>query len=158
MFKEVTLEVSLKPFYNTDDASVEQVVEKIYEQWKPLIKEREIIRIMLWIGDGSEILDYDGEESTSFDWAHYLGMANCPDVGDLPKHTSLHTHRQLYRENIPNMTYGILKNITFWEMLFHRRILRPLLPHRGRLRSRTADRRTKDSPQGSCEWDFSDSR
>ncbi len=112
MFKEVTLEVSLKPFYNTYDASVEQVVEKIYEQWKPLIKEREIIRIMLWIGDGSEILDYDGKESTSFDWAHYLGMANCPDVGDLPKHTSLHTHRQLYRENIPNMTYGILKNIT----------------------------------------------
>ena len=34
----------------------------------PLLKEREEISVMLWTSDGSEILDYNGDENTAFEW------------------------------------------------------------------------------------------
>lgn len=112
MFKNVTLEVSLKPFFQTDDAFIHNVCEKIYRQWYALLKDREIVSIMLWTSDGSEILDYAGELSDSFEWCKYMGTANRPladekDRDDL----SIHEKKRLYRDAPPVMTYGILKNI-----------------------------------------------
>ena len=61
MFNSVTLEISLKPFKQTDDKYIEKVCKNVFEQWRPLIKDREKISIMLWASDGSEILDYTGD-------------------------------------------------------------------------------------------------
>lgn len=53
MFKTVTLEMSLKPFKRTDDAFIQKVCASVFEQWRPLLKNREEISIMLWAADGS---------------------------------------------------------------------------------------------------------
>ena len=58
MFENVTLELSLKPFKQTDETYIRKVCAQIFEQWRPLLKKRKSISIMLWVGDGSELLDY----------------------------------------------------------------------------------------------------
>ena len=112
MFKTVTLEMSLKPFKQTDPAYIEAVIRKVFTQWRPLLEGRETIAIMLWAADGSEILDYAGNLEDSFEWARFVGTANREllqpeDRQDL----SLHEKKQHYMPNAPVMTYGILKSI-----------------------------------------------
>ena len=112
MFKKITLELSLKPFKQTDDKYIESVLRKMFTQWMPLLKEREEISVMLWTSDGSEILDYNGDENTAFEWCSYVGTANKPLLSeDENPATSLHERKQKYIEAPPVMTYGILKTI-----------------------------------------------
>lgn len=112
MFKKVTLEMSLKPFKQTDEKYIETVLRNIFEQWRPLIKNREVVSIMLFTADGSEILDYTGNMNKEFEWCKYLGTANKPLAEeDEPTTTTLHDKKRLYMKNPPVMTYGILKNI-----------------------------------------------
>lgn len=112
MFREVTLEMSLKPFKKTDTEYIQKTVDKIYEQWKPLLKGRKVINFMMWTSDGSEILDYAANPDDTFEWCRYLGLANMPlaDKND-PKDRNLFEKTRLYTENPPVMTYGILKTI-----------------------------------------------
>lgn len=112
MFNTVTLEMSLKPFKQTDSAYIEAVIRKVFTQWRPLLEGRKNIAVMLWAADGSEILDYAGSLEDSFEWARFVGTANREllqpeDRQDL----SLHTKKQHYMPDAPVMTYGILKSI-----------------------------------------------
>lgn len=112
MFKNVTLEMSLKPFIRTDEAYIKQVCKDIFSKWHALLKGRESISIMLWVGDGSEILDYNGDLSDEFEWARFIGTANLPYLEEgAPTETSLHEKKRDYIKNAPRMTYGILKSI-----------------------------------------------
>ena len=112
MFKSVTLEMSLKPFKKVDDASIQAVCAQVFEQWRPLLKNRDVISIMLWTADGSEILDYTGELDREFEWGYFLGTANKPLLEDgMPKETNLHRYKQYYMDKPPKMTYRILKRI-----------------------------------------------
>ena len=112
MFNTINLEVSLKPFKQTDSEYIHNVCYDIFEQWRPLLKNRQKISIMIWVGDGSEILDYSGNLDEKFEWAYFVGTANremCDK--NQPKETSLHLKKQFYIENPPIMTYRILKDI-----------------------------------------------
>ena len=112
MFENVTLELSLKPFKQTDEVYIQKVCAQIFEQWRPLLKDRKSISVMLWVGDGSEILDYAGNSDDVFEWARFVGTANLPYLEDSePLETSLHKRKQDYIKNAPVMTYGILKTI-----------------------------------------------
>ncbi len=112
MFENITLEMSLKPFKKVDDESIRCVCAQIFEQWKPLLKNRESIAVMFWVGDGSEILDYAGNLDDEFEWCRFVGTANKPLLPEgAPKESRLHGHKQHYIENAPKMTYGILKKI-----------------------------------------------
>ena len=112
--KSITLEMSLKPFKKTDDNYIKEVLNKLFDQWKPLIKTVPQIQILLWTADGSELFDYDGNPDTSFEWAYLIGGAN-PKKGDppfwSPDGDGLHYTNFKYIKNPPVMTYGILKNI-----------------------------------------------
>lgn len=112
MFKRVALEISLKPFKKTDDEYIDGVCNKIFTDWYNLLKNREEIDIMLWVGDGSELFDYTGDMKKSFDWAKYIGTANKPLISseDDPA-TTPHNKKQLYISNPPEFTYEILKKI-----------------------------------------------
>ena len=74
MYKNVTLEVSLKPFKNTEEAYIQNVCQRIFTQWHPLIKDCETVSVMLWTADGSEMLDYRGALEDSFEWCRYPGL------------------------------------------------------------------------------------
>lgn len=112
MFRDVALEVSLKPFKQTDETDIRNTVRQIITQWMPLIKNRESVSYMLWASDGSELLDYSGNLDDEFQWACYIGTANksmwSPED---PDDLSLHSKKRLYMENPPKMTYRILRQI-----------------------------------------------
>lgn len=113
MFDKITLEVSLKPFKKVDDEHIHNVCKEIFLQWRPLLKGRKEISIMFWASDGSEILDYDGDLSKSFEWAYFNGTANLPEATDEDNENAvgLHNKKRKYIKNPPIMTYNILKNI-----------------------------------------------
>lgn len=111
MYKNVTLEVSLKPFKQTDDAFIRGVCQKIFDQWRPLVKDCETVSVMLWTSDGSEMLDYTGEPDDSFCWCQYLGTANLPYNTTGDDSISLHELKHDYMQDPPVMTYRILRTI-----------------------------------------------
>ena len=76
MLKNLTLEMSLKPFKKTDPAYVEQVCRKLFTQWAPLCEEADMVSVLLWVGDGSEILEYKGHSDEPFEWGMYAGGCN----------------------------------------------------------------------------------
>ena len=76
MYKNVTLEVSLKPFSDTSRTGIERVCKKIYSQWNALIKEAPVVSILLWCGDGTEILEYNSNMTAEFEWGKYIGGAH----------------------------------------------------------------------------------
>lgn len=114
MFKNITLEMSLKPFKQTDDEYIREVCRKAFEQWRPLIKDADIVSVLLWTADGSELLDYSGNLDDEFDWANLCGVANRPKFSQEkhdPEGVSLQFFPKYYMENPPKMTYGVLKKI-----------------------------------------------
>lgn len=111
MFKNITLEISLKPFKQTSDEYIKNVCRSVFEQWQPLIKNRETISILIWSADGSELLDYKGELAEEFEWGRYIGNANLPFGDDANPQITIHQRKQLFMKNPPQMTYQILKNI-----------------------------------------------
>lgn len=112
MFKNITLELSLKPFKQTDQEYITRVCREIFIQWQPLLKKRDSISVLLWVGDGSEILDYDGDMQKPFEWGYFIGTANLPlaEATDDPA-VGLHTKTRYYIDNPPGMTYAILHTI-----------------------------------------------
>lgn len=112
MFDTVNLEMSLKPFKQTSPEYIQTVCNDLFRQWRPMLKNRKVISVMLWVGDGSEILDYAGDLNDTFEWAYWLGTANLPLLDDsMGKDTSLHSRKQYYMNNPPSMTYSILRTI-----------------------------------------------
>ncbi|MBE7045873.1 MAG: hypothetical protein E7396_00480 [Ruminococcaceae bacterium] len=113
--KNVTLEMSLKPFKKTDDEYIRKVCEELFYQWKPLVKEAESVSVMLWTADGSEILEYNKDLNKEFEWCRFIGGANPKDVPIPskidPKGLRCHARNYNYTDNPPKMTYGILKKI-----------------------------------------------
>jgi len=108
----VTLEMSLKPFRVMDEEFIAAISGEMFRQWWPLTRHADRISVLLWIGDGSEILTYQGSLDQEIEWAKYIGGANAePKPGaDLDK-LSLHQRHFLYTENPPVVTYGRLKQI-----------------------------------------------
>jgi hypothetical protein len=113
--KNVTLELSSKPFYNDSEAEVRRVAETMFRQWLPLTKHADIVSVMLWIADGSEILQYTGDLQQSMEWAYWIGVAN-PDP-KAPENPSprvaenTHLYPKKYREDAAPRNYAWLKQL-----------------------------------------------
>lgn len=100
--RRVTLEVSLKPFWDVRPEAIEQVCIEMYRQWDALTRHADEIGVMMWSADGSELLDYAGDLNADFEWAKYIGIANMHgNISNDPEGISTHSKRYLYRENIP---------------------------------------------------------
>lgn len=60
--ERVTLEMSLKPFTSTDSDAIRQVCREAFRQWQRLLEAAEACSILLWVADGSEILEWKGAD------------------------------------------------------------------------------------------------
>lgn len=103
--KDITLEMSCKVFKQTDRDYISAKCHEVFSQWKLLLNRAEQASVMLWTGDGSELLDYDGNLDTNFEWCYW--------VSDAPRRKSdgEYTKGHIYMKNPPKMTYAILKTI-----------------------------------------------
>jgi hypothetical protein len=109
----VCLELSLKPFKNLEQHAIEEVCTELFDQWKELLIKAKSCAVMIWVADGSEILEYNRDMGAALEWARYLGLANPPLTAspDDPKRAGLHSTPRYYMENPPVITYGDLKHI-----------------------------------------------
>jgi len=112
--KNLTLEVSLKPFYGLDDAATRAVCAEALAQWAALIRHAGQVSILFWAADGSEILEYPGGLDAPMEWARFIGNANAhvhPHIPADPEGRSLHARSRLYREDAAPITYRRLADI-----------------------------------------------
>jgi len=130
--RDLQLELSLKPFYDNSPATREAVCREIFMQWQALSRHAGQISILLWIGEGSEILEYDGNPDTPFEWARYHGAPNRhrweltdksvtddPDHNGIgidvgardPEQKGIHCRAYLYRPEPAVFTYGWLRGL-----------------------------------------------
>lgn len=112
VFRRVTLEMSLKPFFSVDEPAIDVVCRTVFRQWEPLIRRADSTAILLWTADGSEILDYRGRAADEIEWARYIGIGHPPpkpSTGEAAK--SLHATPHLYREKPAKITYADLARI-----------------------------------------------
>lgn len=111
-FNNITLEASLKPFKKNDKTYIREVAKEMFVQWHALLRHADTVSVMLWTGDGSEILEYEGTPSQPMEWARYIGNPNTKHaVNSGPKELSIHERAYFYLENPPQFTYGDLKFI-----------------------------------------------
>ena len=75
-FRDIQLEMSLKPFWDSSPEMRDAICRELFLQWMPLSRFADSISIQLWIGDGSEILEYEGVLDQTFEWGRYHGAAN----------------------------------------------------------------------------------
>lgn len=112
--ENVTLEFSLKPFKIMSDEAIRDVCRELFRQWDALIRHADVISAMLWVADGSEILDYRGRLDDEIEWGRYAGMINpfySQPSPDDPDNIALHNGILLYMDNPPAITYRWLKKI-----------------------------------------------
>lgn len=112
-FNNITLEMSIKPFKENNKDYIAGICREIFEQWSSLTRHADIISVMLWTSDGSEILDYSGDLKQSLEYAKYVGNPNTKyEPGSHPdKRLSLHERAFVYMETPPEFNYEDLKYI-----------------------------------------------
>ena len=109
----VCFEISLKPFRELNEAYIRRKCIELFEQWKALLLKANAVSVLLWAGDGSEILDYRGNLDDEIEWCKYLGQAVQPDPPPAydPDRKGLHGRPRHYMENPPMITYRDLRLI-----------------------------------------------
>ncbi len=121
--KNITLEVSLKPF-DCDEGQIESICRQILVSWRPLLAHAETASVMFWTADGSEILDYKGKLDEPFEWCYFISTANPPIGMDNATWGDFANRR--YRREPGKMTYGKLKYI----LDTMKRVGEELFPHK----------------------------
>lgn len=112
--KNVTLELSTKPFHNDSEELLYEVCRHMFTQWKDLTNSADVVSVMLWTADGSEIFEYTGNLDQTFEWAYWCGCANkVPQRPDVTPRQRLATHNSpvKYNENAKPRPYRWLKRL-----------------------------------------------
>lgn len=117
-FKRFGIELSLKPFFDNTPETRTRVCEKLFEQWVPLCRISDKFSILIYASEGSQILEYNGDLSQSFEWDYWLGAANYPLRNqeplppEDPENRTLFRAAKKYRDDpIPEFTYQWLKDL-----------------------------------------------
>lgn len=107
------LEMSLKPFKSFDDESIRSVCAKIFYDWQKLIDKSDSLAVMLWTADGSEILEYSGDLSQSFEYCDVIGIGNPRKTSDYTESEKnyLHARPVPYNGERKKMDYDTLRRI-----------------------------------------------
>lgn len=112
LIDRVSLEVSLKPFWDLSQAGIDRTATELFEQWMPLLRKAGRASVMMWLADGSEILEYRGRPEDTFEWAKWIGMADPHSLSrEQPDMYDLHARPELYRADAPDMAYADVRRI-----------------------------------------------
>ncbi|NRA39190.1 MAG: hypothetical protein HRU15_13680 [Planctomycetes bacterium] len=112
--KSVTLECSLKPFFDVTDKGIDETCLRLLETWRRLIEQADCVHILLWVGEGNEIYEWRGNYDDELIWAQSIGFCNYHhglDMYDMDnRHYSINV-AQPYHDNPPIICFSHLKRI-----------------------------------------------
>lgn len=112
--RDLTFEISGKPFLNDSEEEMRRVARTLFRQWRRLAGRSGRISILLWIADGSEILEYTGNPADTFEWGYWQGIANPMPMPENPSPEAFRNYNFVpfrYREDAAPRTYGWLKRL-----------------------------------------------
>ena len=117
--RNVMLEISSKPFRDPSEETMRRVCRTMFEQWKALSDTADVVSVLLWISDGSEILEYSGRPDQTFEWAYWQGCANAQKPAERKageeetemQKRSFFTHPRRYIPDLEPRTYAWLKRL-----------------------------------------------
>lgn len=106
----LVLEMSLKPFYSFEEGAIVAVCDAALAQWTDLLEQADSCSMLLWISDGTEIMEWKGDLDETLEWGRYIGYASEEEcaplaVGHKPKGPTV------YREGTTEITYRQLATI-----------------------------------------------
>ena len=117
--RNVMLEISSKPFRDPSEETMRHVCRTMFEQWKALSDTADVVSVLLWVSDGSEILEYSGRPDQTFEWACWQGCANAQKPAERKageeetemQKRSFFTHPRRYIPDPEPRTYAWLKRL-----------------------------------------------
>ena len=93
MLRNITLEISAKALHDPSPGAMARVLRAMFRQWRPLADRAGQVSVLFWTADGSELLDWSGDFSDTFEWACWCGCANhCPQPENPTPRQRRHTH------------------------------------------------------------------
>ena len=109
--RRIILETSLKPFSRTDEGSIRARCGDLRRCWQPLLDDARRISILLWVGDGTEILLWNDDMEAPIPWAQSIGFCNL-DHGAYFKNPHYSSNPATdYKDDPPTFTYAALQRI-----------------------------------------------
>ncbi|MBN1878256.1 MAG: hypothetical protein JXA33_28815 [Anaerolineae bacterium] len=109
--KRIALELSLKPFGYHDGRNDEDCARHVITAWRPLLEAAAEVSFMLWVADGSDILEWRGDLEQPLEWARYIGFCNHDRNVYHSSHHPPSRNSMLYTGNPREMCYADLKAI-----------------------------------------------
>ena len=103
LFRSGTLEFGPKSLFRKDDASLAAYFTELLRTYRQLLKHCDAVSLLFWLGDGTDILQYDGHPETAISWARWQGFAH--PMGDPPRPPVL------YVDDPIELTYGDVARI-----------------------------------------------
>lgn len=109
-WRRVVLETSLKPF--AGEESFAAAGRRLFQVWAPLVNRAEVVAVLLWVADGSEILEWSGDLHQRLEWGRYIGFNNSNVRPDLYYPGWYHNRTaRPFRWGLPTWTYAELQAI-----------------------------------------------
>lgn len=109
--KRIALELSLKPFGLDDGRGYEEIARHVVTAWRPLLEAADVVSFMLWVADGSDILEWRGDVDQPLEWARYIGFCNADRDVYVGRHHPPSRNAILYTDHPREMRYADLKAI-----------------------------------------------
>ena len=107
LYQNGTLEISAKPFFQKDDAYLTDLFHELFLSWRSLLKHCRQVSLLWWLGEGTELMEYDRDMDRKINWAMWQGFA----------HTDRSHGGDNYAKAVPyadapvDITYGDIRRI-----------------------------------------------
>jgi len=109
--QRIALELSLKPFGRGDGRSYAACAQHVITAWRPLLEAATEVSFMLWVADGSEILEWQGDLAQPLEWARYIGFCNQARDAYVGNHHPPSRGAILYADDVRELQYADLRAI-----------------------------------------------
>lgn len=108
----VGLETSLKPFPSWSEADIAATATTMFEQWRDIADAADSVAVLLWIADGSEILDWDLDLDLDREvtWASSVGFSNT-EFGAYAHTVTPENTARPYREQVNALSYRDIRRL-----------------------------------------------
>ena len=112
--QDVQLELSLKPFRSAREEDIASLAKEVTRMWQSLLRHADQLSILLWTGDGTEMLEYDRDMNRHFPWGMWIGRGSnphhVPEEKD-PRHESLDGYPKPFTPHPNAYSYADLQRI-----------------------------------------------
>ena len=103
LFRRGVLEFGPKVLFQKDDAYLDGLFTELFRSYRQLLKHCDAVSLLCWLGDGTDLMQYDGNPDTPIAWARWQGFAH--PTGNPPRLPVLYTDHPI------ELTYGDVRRV-----------------------------------------------